>query len=156
MPSLWRGPVDLGALNQATKGTLVEALGIEFVEAGEDFLAARMPVDERTRQPFGVLHGGASAALAETVASAASILAVDSARFRCVGLEINANHIRSVADGGFVRAECRPLHVGRSTHVWEIRISDDAGRLACAARLTVAVVPLAAPEDPWPTTTSAR
>jgi 1,4-dihydroxy-2-naphthoyl-CoA hydrolase len=114
-------------------------LGIEFVEIGPDYLKARMPVDERTKQPFGILHGGASVALAETVGSTAAGLVVDRTRFRCVGQEINANHVRA-ASSGWVYGVARPAHLGRRSHVWEIRITDEQDRLVCISRLTMAVL----------------
>jgi 1,4-dihydroxy-2-naphthoyl-CoA hydrolase len=114
-------------------------LGMEFAELGPDFLKGRMPVDHRTKQPYGILHGGASVALAETLGSVASALVVDHAKFMCVGLEINANHLRSVKEG-FVTGTCTPIHLGRTTHVWDIRLHDDRGRLTCISRLTVAII----------------
>jgi 1,4-dihydroxy-2-naphthoyl-CoA hydrolase len=114
-------------------------LGIEFTEVGEDCLKARMPVDHRTRQPYGQLHGGASAALAETLGSVASALVIDQEQFFCVGLEINANHIRGVKEG-YVHGVATPLHLGSSTHVWDIKIMDEGGKLVCVSRLTVAVL----------------
>ena len=120
---------------------MVSYLNIEFTEVTEDSITARMPVDETTKQPFGRLHGGASAALAETVGSTAANLCVDLDRQVCVGMEINANHLRPVREG-FVHATARPIHLGRKSHVWEIRIVDDEGRLVCVSRLTMAVVDL--------------
>jgi 1,4-dihydroxy-2-naphthoyl-CoA hydrolase len=114
-------------------------LGIEFTELGEDYVKARMPVDERTRQPYGILHGGASVALAETVGSTAAGLVVDRSKFRVVGQEINANHVRAVSSG-WVTATARPAHIGRRSHVWEIRITDEKDRLVCISRLTMAVI----------------
>ncbi len=121
--------------------SLAERLGIELEELGPDRVVATMPVDERTRQPFGLLHGGASVALAETVASLGAWRGVDRGRFAAVGLEINANHLRGKR-GGVVRAVGRPLHRGRSTQVWSVEIGDEEGRLVCVARCTMAVVPL--------------
>jgi len=115
-------------------------LGIEFVELGPDFLVARMPVDDRTRQPYGLLHGGASCVLAETLGSIGSSLVIDPERFICVGLEINANHIKSARDG-FVNGIAKPVHLGSSTHVWDIRITDVKAALICISRLTVAILP---------------
>lgn len=116
----------------------MHALDIAFSEIGEDFLSARMPVDGRTRQPYGLLHGGASVLLAETVGSTAGMLCVDEGE-RCVGIEINANHLRAVRDG-HVTATARAVHVGGRNQVWEIRIVDDAGKLVCISRLTLAVL----------------
>ena len=137
MTSPFRRHPDLATLNASAAGTLSEALGIEFTEIGEDFVRGRMPVDARTRQPFGLLHGGASVALAETLGSTAGNLCLESGR--AVGLEINANHLRA-ATHGHVTGTARPLHIGRSTQVWEIRIEDDAGQATCVSRLTLAVV----------------
>ena len=121
------------------RNTMVEHLGIELTEFGDDFLRARMPVDHRTHQPAGLLHGGASVALAETLGSIGAHLCVDPARFAVVGLEINANHIRGVTSG-WVIGTARPLHRGRTTQVWEIRIEDEAGKLVCISRLTMAIL----------------
>lgn len=121
------------------KGTMSEHIGMEWVELGPDFLTARIPVDHRTVQPFGLLHGGASCVLAETLGSVASYLIIDSSKQICVGLEINANHIRS-ARKGFVTGTAKPIHIGNSTHVWDIRITDEEERLICISRLTVAVL----------------
>lgn len=119
--------------------TLGQHLGMEWTAIGDNFLKMRMPVDERTKQPYGLLHGGASCALAETVGSVASALVMDMEKQICVGLEINANHVRS-ARSGFVTATCLPLHLGVSTHVWDIRITDDSDKLICISRLTVAIL----------------
>ncbi len=119
--------------------TLSEQLGMEWVELGDDFLRMRMPVDVRTQQPYGLLHGGASCALAETLGSVASALVIDTSVFICVGLEINANHVRGVREG-FVLGTCRPLHLGASTHVWDIRITDERDKLVCVSRLTTAIL----------------
>jgi 1,4-dihydroxy-2-naphthoyl-CoA hydrolase len=123
-------------------GTMIEHLGIEVVEIGDDFLKARMPVDHRTVQPQGRLHGGASCVLAETVGSIAANLVIDSSQFLAVGLEINANHIRPVKDG-YVYGTTRPDALGRTTQVWTIRITDEEDRLVCISRLTMAVIPMA-------------
>ena len=131
-------PSSLAALNTLSANTAMEPLGIEFTELGPDFLCATMPVDRRTHQPYGLLHGGASVLLAETLGSTAAMLCVAGGE-RCVGIEINANHLRAVRDG-VVTGTARPLHVGRQTQVWEIRIEDEAQRLVCVSRLTVAVL----------------
>src|SRR5215467_2003671 len=112
------------------KHTMNEHLAIEFIEVGENFLRAKMPVDHRTKQAYGILHGGASATLAETVGSVGSVMVVDPAKYYCVGVEINANHIRSIKDG-YVIGTATPIHLGRSSHVWDIRITDEKERLIC-------------------------
>lgn len=117
-------------------------LGIEWVEVGEDFIKMSIPVDEKTKQPYGVLHGGASCVLAETIGSLGSALVIDMEKFYCVGLEINANHIRMV-NKGLVTATCTALHLGRSTHVWDIKLHDEQNKLTCVSRLTVAILPIA-------------
>ncbi len=137
----FRAPVSLDELNRLSRGTLIDHLGIVFTGAGEDWLQATMPVDERTRQPYGLLHGGASVVLAETLGSSAGNLCVDTASQVCVGLEINANHLRAVRSG-MVTGTARALHVGRTTQVWEIRIENEAGKPVCISRLTLAVVPV--------------
>lgn len=131
--------LSLEALNAFSADTLVSTLGIEFVEIGADFMRARMPVDGRTVQPFRQLHGGASLSLAESLGSVASFALIDPATQTAVGLEINANHLRGVRSG-YVYATARPLHIGRRTHVWDIRIEDDGARLVCVCRLTMAIV----------------
>jgi 1,4-dihydroxy-2-naphthoyl-CoA hydrolase len=127
---------DLKTISKDTMGTYI---GIELTEIGENYLKGRMPVDHRTRQPYGLLHGGASAALAETLGSIASAFVVDQTKYFCLGLEINANHIRSAREG-FVYGTATPLHLGNSTHVWDIRIHDGHEKLVCASRLTVAIL----------------
>ena len=121
------------------KNTLGDFLGMRFVALGEDSLTMTMPVDERTKQPYGLLHGGASVALAETLGSVASALVVNPALFQCVGLEINANHLRSATDG-IVTGICTPIHLGGSTHVWDIKIYNQSNQLICISRLTVAIL----------------
>lgn len=123
--------------------SLPQHLGIEFTELGPDFLRGRMPVDDRTRQPYGILHGGASVALAETLGSTGAGLVVDPDKYQAVGQEINANHVRAVTDG-FVIGTARPLHMGRRSHVWEIRIADEQDRLVCISRITMFVLQRAA------------
>jgi 1,4-dihydroxy-2-naphthoyl-CoA hydrolase len=141
MMKIWSRDYSLEELNEMAFGNMAGHLGMEFTEIGPDFLRARMPVDERTRQPVGLLHGGASVALAETLGSVAANLvrSLDGSMGTCVGLEINANHLRPVRSG-WVIGETRPLHLGRTTQVWEIRISDERGRLVCVSRITMAVV----------------
>jgi 1,4-dihydroxy-2-naphthoyl-CoA hydrolase len=137
--AIWFKPYTAAEANARGRGTMLEALGIEVVEIGDDYIRARMPVDARTRQPGGVLHGGASVALAETLASWAATMASDPARQYCVGLEINANHVRAAAEG-FVTGTARPLHLGRTTQIWEIRVENAAGKLVCVSRCTMAVL----------------
>jgi uncharacterized protein (TIGR00369 family) len=140
--SLFRRTITLDALNALSRGTAMEPLGIVFTELGTDYLRGSMPVDARTRQPYGLLHGGASVLLAETLGSTAGGLCVEEGQ-GVVGIEINANHLAGVREGR-VTGTARPLHVGRSTQVWEIRIEDGRGRLACISRLTLAVIALPA------------
>jgi 1,4-dihydroxy-2-naphthoyl-CoA hydrolase len=132
--------LDIATLHAFNSPTMASHLGMEWVEVGPDFLKLKMPVDFRTHQPYGLLHGGASCALAETVGSVGSHLIIDTSQFICVGIEINANHIRSVRDG-YVTATATPLHIGATTHVWDIRIHDDNKKLVCVSRLTVSVLP---------------
>ena len=136
--AIWHHRPSMAELN-SLKNTMVDHIGIEFIELGDDFIKARMPVDHRTHQPMGLLHGGASVALAETLGSTGAMLSVDPAKYNVVGLEINANHIRGVRDG-WVYAIARPLHRGRTTQLWEIRITDTADKLVCISRLTMAVI----------------
>ncbi|GAB3996181.1 hotdog fold thioesterase [Spirosoma daeguense] len=131
---------DLNALDFIHTDSIGKHLGIEFMEAGEGYLIARMPVDKRTQQPFGILHGGASVVLAETLGSVASWMLLDNPDTqRAVGLEINANHIRSIRDG-WVYGRCTPIHTGRTTHVWDIRITDENNKIVCISRLTIAII----------------
>jgi uncharacterized protein (TIGR00369 family) len=137
--SIWHTPPSAAELDAMAGGTLIETLGIEIVEARDDALVARMPVDHRTVQPAGALHGGASVALAETLASWAGFLTVDREKFHVVGQEINANHIRPVFSG-WVIGTATPAALGRRSQVWEIRITDEEGRLVCNSRCTLAVI----------------
>ena len=137
--SIWLGNITLEQLNDSGRKSMVSHLGIEFTAIGENSLSARMPVDERTIQPFGLLHGGASVTLAETLGSLCASLTLDTTKKIPVGMEVNANHIRPVRSG-WVYGEARPLHIGETTQVWEIRISNEAGKLVCISRLTMAVV----------------
>ena len=139
MTTWFNKKVSVEDLKSIGKGTMTEDLGIEWVELGDNFLKAKMPVDHRTIQPYGLLHGGASCVLAETIGSVASHLVIDPSEFYCVGIEINANHIRSAKEG-FVYGTCSPLHIGSSTHVWDIRIIDKQEKLICISRLTVAIM----------------
>ena len=139
--SIWFKPITLEDARSSFEGArdLAHHLGIELTAVGPEFLSGSMPVDERTRQPFGLLHGGASVALAETLGSVAANLCVDSTKTYCVGQEINANHVRS-ARSGRVTGTARPIHLGSRSQVWEIRIEDEAGRLVCISRLTMSVI----------------
>ena len=140
MSHIWfKKEFSLQKLQAMSAGTMGEHIGIEFTEIGDNYLKATMPVDRRTRQPYGLLHGGASVALAETLGSVASSLVLDTSVFICVGLEINANHIRS-ARQGLVTGIATPIHLGSSTHVWDIKIYDERERLLCISRLTVAIL----------------
>ena len=140
MTVIWHNhSLNLDDLTRLGAGTMAEHLGIEWVEVGGDFLRARMPVDHRTNQPYGLLHGGASVVLAETLGSVGAAMSVDTSKFMAVGVEVNANHIRSARDG-FVIGTAKPLHRGASTHVWEIRIVDEKHKLVCISRLTVAIL----------------
>jgi 1,4-dihydroxy-2-naphthoyl-CoA hydrolase len=136
---IFHKPITLEALNALSEKTMAECIGIQFTGIGEDFLEARMPVDQRTVQPFGLLHGGASVALAETLGSVAATCCVDESRQFCVGLEINANHIRSAREG-YVKGVTKPVHIGNKTQVWEIRIVNDQEELICISRITLAVL----------------
>jgi 1,4-dihydroxy-2-naphthoyl-CoA hydrolase len=137
--SIWRSPHTLEELNGTAVGTMTGHLGIVFTEIGADFVRATMPVDGRTRQPYGLLHGGASVVLAETLGSTGAVMCVDRAGFLCVGQEINANHVRS-ARSGLVTGTARPVHLGGRSHVWAIEIVDEGQNLVCVSRLTIAIV----------------
>jgi 1,4-dihydroxy-2-naphthoyl-CoA hydrolase len=138
--SIWKQSTDLARINGWSTNTMMATLGIAFTAVGDDWLSATMPVDHRTHQPFGLLHGGASVVLAETVGSTAAMLALDPAIEVAVGLDINANHIRGVRSG-LVTGTAKAVHLGRSTQVWEIRITNEEDSLVCLSRLTMAVVP---------------
>ncbi len=135
---IWTIPVTVEEINHRCRNTLCDHLGIEFIEIGDNHMTARMPVDRRTNQPMGIVHGGATAALAETVASAAANYCVEKGKV-CVGLDLNINHIRAVSSG-YVIGTARPLHLGKSTQVWEIKIENQAKQLVSAARLTIAII----------------
>ena len=139
MPIWFNKSLTFSQLLPLGPGTMGEWLGMEWVAIGDDYLKMRMPVDHRTKQPYGLLHGGASCTLAETVGSIASHYVIDTEKYICVGLDINANHVRSVR-AGYVTATCTPLHLGSTTHVWDIKIQDDSGKLICISRLTVAIL----------------
>ena len=135
---IWKRSFDIEWLNRFSENCMVSHIGIEFVEIGDDFLRARMPVDENTKQPLGFLHGGASVALAETLGSTAAYCAVEDSQY-CVGIEINANHIRR-ATSGIVEGIARPVHLGKMTQVWEVKIKDSQDRLVSTSRMTLAVL----------------
>jgi 1,4-dihydroxy-2-naphthoyl-CoA hydrolase len=137
--TIWFKEFSIEELNRRGKNTMAEFLDIQFTEIGENFLTATMPVNERTKQPIGILHGGANVVLAETVASTAANVVIDFNQFYCVGLEINANHLRSVNEG-LVTAITSPIHLGRTTQIWEIKIFNELGKQTCASRMTAAVI----------------
>ena len=141
MSSIWfNKSITLDDIKDFGKETMAAYLDMQWIEIGDDFLKLSMPVNEKTKQPYGILHGGASCALAETIGSVASALVIDMSKNICVGLEINANHIRSAKEGR-VTGHCTPLHLGKSTHVWDIKIYDEGEKLICVSRLTVAILP---------------
>lgn len=139
MPMWFNKSVSIDDVKHFGKETMAAFLGMEWEDIGENFIKMSMPVNEKTRQPYGLLHGGASCSLAETIGSVASALVIDLDKFYCAGLEINANHVRGVKEGR-VMAICTPLHLGRTTHVWDIKINDENGKLVCVSRLTVAII----------------
>jgi uncharacterized protein (TIGR00369 family) len=136
---IWARSTTVEKLNTRSNGTLVAHIGIEYTAIGDDFIQARMPVDNRTVQPARILHGGASVVLAETLGSVAAYLCIDPTQKMAVGIEINANHVRSVRDG-YVTGTVKPLHIGHSTQIWQIHIRDDQERLVCVSRITLAVL----------------
>lgn len=138
---VWQQTPDLADLNQSLKNTIGELLDIRFESYDDQSLTASMVVDSRTHQPYGLLHGGASVVLAETLGSTASYLCIDNSKFYCVGLEVNANHLRGLRSGR-VTAVARAVHLGRTTHVWDIRLSGEDGKASCISRLTMAIVPI--------------
>lgn len=137
--TIWRSLSSLAEINAGRAATMIGHLGIEFTEIGDDYIRATMPVDARTHQPYGLLHGGASVALAETLGSMGAAMCVDAKEYQCVGQEINANHVRA-ARTGVVTGTARPVHLGGRTQVWSIEIVNEAGKLVCISRLTVAVI----------------
>ncbi|MBC8111411.1 MAG: hotdog fold thioesterase [Verrucomicrobia bacterium] len=137
---MFRKDASVELLNQRSQNTLVSHLAIEFLEVGEDFVLARMPVDHRTVQPLRLLHGGASVAFAETLGSMAAFLCIDEETHYCLGLEINANHLRAVPETGWVFGKATPVHTGRKTHVWEIKITNEQGKIVCISRITIMVM----------------
>lgn len=136
---MWKSDYSIDQVNAMSKNTILDALGIEITEKGKDFLAGKMPVDSRTVQPMRILHGGANVVLAETLGSIASLMIINPEEEISVGVDINANHIRSVKSG-WVTGVAKPLSIGRKIHVWEIKINDEEGRLTCISRLTVSVL----------------
>lgn len=136
---IWKTDLSLDIVTARNQNTMLSFLGIEFTEVGDDYLVARMPVNEKTRQPLGIMHGGASCVLAESVGSTAANFCVDLNQFYCVGLDINTNHIRSIREG-FVSGIAKPYHLGKSTQVWSIEIRDEADKLISVNRLTMAVL----------------
>lgn len=136
---IWKTPFTIEMINERNKGTMVEWLGIEFTEIGDDYLIARMPVDHRTKQPYGIMHGGASAALAETVGSIAANYAVDPSLYQCVGLDLNTSHLKMARDG-FVYGVAKPIHLGKHTHVWEVRAYNEKKELISQSRMTMFVL----------------
>jgi 1,4-dihydroxy-2-naphthoyl-CoA hydrolase len=144
MPAIWKQAATVEILTRIHDNTTVRHLGIEFLEVGADFIRARVPVDPRTRQPYGILHGGVSVVLAETLGSCGAAFACAPGS-KAVGLDINANHLRSTTTG-WVTGTARPLHIGRSTHVWQIELVDDQGRMTCISRLTMAILAPDAPD----------
>ena len=138
MPSIWKQPISVDILTAISRGTANEHLGMEFLEVGDDFITARMPVDRRTIQPYGLFHGGVSVVLAETLGSCGAAFSVPEG-YRAVGLDINANHLKG-ASSGWVTGTTRPVHIGRTTQVWQIDLKNDAGDLTCVSRITMAVL----------------
>ncbi len=136
---IWQTNINLQILNDLSKNTMIEQLGIQFIEIGDNFMVARMPIDHRTKQPAGIMHGGASCVLAETIASIAANCCVDRNQYYCVGLDINTNHIRSIREG-FVMGATKPFHLGQSTQVWGIEITNEQKQLISVTRLTMAVL----------------
>ncbi len=138
MTAIWKQPVSVEKLTEIHIDTAVEHLGIEFLEVGDNFIRARAPVDKRTRQPLGILHGGVSVVLAETLGSCGAAFS-SPAGHRALGLDINANHLRAVTEG-WVTGIAKPFHIGRTTHVWQIELTDEKGRLTCVSRITMAIL----------------
>ena len=140
--SIWyKKNITLEELNALNENTMAEFLEMNWEEIGEDYLRLSMPVNQKNKQPYGFLHGGASCVLAETIGSVASAIVINTEKFYCVGIEINANHLRSITEG-VVTAKCLPLHLGKSTHVWDIKIYDEREKMFCVSRLTVAILPI--------------
>jgi uncharacterized protein (TIGR00369 family) len=138
MPAIWKKPISIQILADIHKDTAVEYLGMEFLEVGDDFIRGRIPVDKRTRQPYGLLHGGVSVVLAETLGSCGAACSCPEG-YKAVGLDINANHLRGTTSG-WVTGTARPVHMGRTTHVWAIELRNEAGELTCVSRITMAIL----------------
>ena len=142
MSSIWHNRPNLEMMNgKMNSGTIVEHLGIKITEVGDDYLTGTMPADARTFQPYGVVHGGANVVLAETLGSIAGAHVIDFATTKCLGQEVSASHLRSVSSG-LVTGMARPIHLGRRSHIWEIRLEDDRGKLTCLSKLTLAILPM--------------
>ena len=142
MSSIWHNRPNLEMMNgKMNGGTIVEHLGIKITEVGDDYLTGTMPADARTFQPYGVVHGGANVVLAETLGSIAGAHVIDFATTKCLGQEVSASHLRSVSSG-LVTGTARPIHLGRRSHIWEIRLEDDRGKLTCLSKLTLAILPM--------------
>jgi len=139
MTSIWKQPISVETLTEIHRSTAAEHLGIEFIEVGDDTLRARVPVDARTRQPYGILHGGVSVVLAETLGSCGAAFSCTPGH-RAVGLDINANHLRSESSG-WITGTARPIHIGRTTHVWQVELANEKGQLTCVSRITMAILP---------------
>jgi 1,4-dihydroxy-2-naphthoyl-CoA hydrolase len=139
MSSIWKSPQSLEELKERAENTMGQHLDMEFIELGDNYLKMKMPVTSKTKQPMGLLHGGATAALAETIGSVSAVMCVDAEKESIVGLELNINHLRAMKDG-FVIANCKPFHLGRTTHVWNIEIRDENDRMVSVARLTTMVI----------------
>lgn len=140
MSSIWRTTPDLQVINeQFIKGTICEHLGIRLTEIGDDYLKGTMPADKRTFQPYGIVHGGANVVLAETLGSFGGALLVDTSRFQCLGQAVSASHLRPVSEG-LVTGTARPIHLGRRSHIWDIRLENEEGKLTCISKLTLAIV----------------
>lgn len=137
--SIWQQPITIESLNKRSENTLAAFLNIQFTEITEDTLTATMPADARAKQPLGIVHGGANVVLAETIASTAANAAVDQSLYYCVGLEINANHLRPVREG-LITGHTRPIHLGRTTQVWLIELFNEAGKPTCVSRMTASVI----------------
>ncbi|MCB0480089.1 MAG: hotdog fold thioesterase [Flavobacteriales bacterium] len=136
---IWHGQPDIALIEKLSRGTIHDVLGIEIIEIGDDYLMGKMPVDHRTVQPYGLLHGGASVVLAESLGSIAATCVVDTSKYAIVGLDVSANHLRPIKTG-FVYGKATPVHLGRKVHVWDIDIKSDADKLICKSRLTIAVI----------------